>query len=290
MRSFFLSLSDIEPVKLWLRSYVSPGQAFHVGRRAGSASFRGTLHTHDFPEVFWIERGRLTHLVNGKRRLLAEGDVVFVRADDVHTFRPVGDEPFTQVNIALPAETLGFLEQRYFDGDDWAWASGGLPTMYRLDRVRLARLMELAGLLAAGPSTRLALERFLLELLHDLVEPPVASAFPPWLGDALLRFADDPDALARGVPGLAALAGRSREHVNRVIRNSTGGTATALINELRLTRAARELRMTDLPIARIAGDCGIGNLSHFYRLFNARFGVTPRRYRLGQQTLIHGSR
>ncbi len=47
--------------------------------------------------------------------------------------------------------------------------------------------------------------------------------------------------------------------------------------------------MTDLPIVRIAGDCGIGNLSHFYRLFNARFGVTPRRYRLGHQTLIHGS-
>ena len=44
--------------------------------------------------------------------------------------------------------------------------------------------------------------------------------------------------------------------------------------------------MTDLPIVRIAGDCGIGNLSHFYRLFNARFGVTPRRYRLGHQTLI----
>ena len=66
-------------------------------------------------------------------------------------------------------------------------------------------------------------------------------------------------------------------------------TATALINELRLTRAAAELKMTDLPIVRIAAECGIANLSHFYRLFNARFGVTPRRYRLGQQTLIHGS-
>ena len=87
--------------------------------------------------------------------------------------------------------------------------------------------------------------------------------FPPWLGDALARFAADPDALAGGVPGLAALAGRSREHVNRVIRDRTGDTATALVNELRLTGAAAELRMTDRPIVRIATDCGIGNLSHF---------------------------
>lgn len=284
-----MSLSDIEPVKLWLRDYVGPGQAFHVGRRTGSASFRGTLHTHDFPEVFWIEQGRVAHLVNGEPRPLAEGDVVFVRPDDVHTFRPIGGEPFTQVNIALPGETLDFLQGRYFDGRDWAWASGGLPATYRLDRVRLARLTELAALLVAGSSTRLALDRFLLELLHDLVEPPVGSALPPWLGDALTRFADDPELLARGVVGLATLAGRSREHVNRVIRERAGGTATTLVNELRLTRAAAELRMTDLPIARIAAECGIANLSHFYRLFNARFGVTPRRYRLAHQMLIHGS-
>lgn len=276
-------------VKLRLRDYVSPGQAFHVGRRTAPRSFRGTLHTHDFAEVLWIERGPLSHLVNGERHLLLEGDVVFVRPDDVHTFRTVGGEPFTQVNVAFAGETLGFLERRYFGGRDWAWTSGALPATHRLDRIRLARLTELAALLAAGPSTRLLLERFLLELLHDLVEPPVRSTLPPWLSDALSRFADDPNALARGVPGLAALAARSREHVNRVIRDRTGGTATALINELRLTRAAADLRMTDLPIARIAGDCGVGNLSHFYRLFNARFGVTPRRYRLGHQMLIHGS-
>ncbi len=113
--------------------------------------------------------------------------------------------------------------------------------------------------------------------------------FPPWLGDALARFAADPDALAGGVPGLAALAGRSREHVNRVIRDRTGETATTLVNELRLTRAPAELRMTERPVVRIATDCAISDLSHFYRLFNARFGVTPRRYRLAQQTLIHGS-
>ena len=236
-----------------------------------------------------MERGSLAHLVNGERQLLGEGDVVLVRPEDVHTFRPVAGEGFTQVNIAFASEALDFVERRYFGKGGFVWRGGLLPIIYRLDRVRLARLTELGALLSAGSPSRLLLERFLLELLHDLVEPPVRSMLPLWLGDALERFAEDQDAFVRGVPGLATLAGRTREHVNRAIRGRTGGTATELINELRLTRAAAELRMTDLPIACIAGDCGIGNLSHFYRLFNARFGVTPRRYRLGHLTLIHGS-
>jgi AraC family cel operon transcriptional repressor len=286
LRAVFLSFSD--PVRLRLRDYVSPGEAYHLGRRSGGASFRGTPHTHDFAEVLWIERGPLAHLVNGERRLLEDGDVVFVRPDDVHTFKPVAGRPFTQVNVAFADETLGALQQRYFRDASWVWTSGALPTTHRLDRVQLARLSELATLLVAGPPSRLLLERFLLELLHDLVEPPPRSALPPWLTDAIRRLAGDPDALARGVLGLASLAGRSREHVNRVIRAQTGQTATSVVNEVRLNQAATQLRMTDRPIVRIANDCGIPNLSHFYRLFNARFGVTPRQYRLGHQTLIHG--
>lgn len=282
-------LNDAEPVGLQLRDYLAPGEAFHLGRRSSAGGFRGTPHTHDFAEVFWIEQGSLTHLINGKRCQVVEGEVVFIRPDDVHTFRSTAGESFIQVNVAFPRETLDVLGRRYFDGTDWAWSGGDLPATHRLDRLRLARLTELAALLVAGPATRLLLDRFLLELLLDLVEPPVRSLLPPWLSDAVGRLADDPDALARGVPALASLAARSREHVNRVIRDRTGNTATALVNDLRLTRAAAELKLTDRPIIRVAVDCGLPNLSHFYRLFNARFGVTPRRYRLAHQATIHGT-
>jgi len=44
--------------------------------------------------------------------------------------------------------------------------------------------------------------------------------------------------------------------------------------------------MTDEPIVQIATGCGLPNLSHFYRLFNARFGVTPRQLRLRHRALM----
>lgn len=273
--------NDIPPRVLRLDEYVLPGEYYYVGRRSAGATFQGRLHTHDaFAELTWIEDGALHHWVNGGRQTWRKGDVIFIRPGDVHRVRPVADGPFTQVSVSFPSETLTALERRYFDAESWAWSDGGLPRIHRLDAVQLDRLHELATLLAAGPPTRLRLERFLLELLSDLIAPPQRSPLPDWLNEALKRLADEPGALGRGVNGLAELAGRGREHVNRVIRESTGQTATELINELRLARAAAQLRMTDRPVARVAGDCGIPNLSHFYRLFKARYRVTPRQYRL----------
>jgi AraC family cel operon transcriptional repressor len=271
------------PVELRFGDYAPHGEAYHVGRRASSGPFRGILHTHDFAEVMWVEHGALVHVINGARRPLTAGDVVFVRPEDVHTF---AGEGFVQVNVAFERRTVDALEHRYFDGADSPFRGGDLPATHRLDRRQLARMTELARLLARAEPTRLLLERFLLELLHELVEPAASRNVPPWLQEALRRFADDPDALAAGVPALARLAGRSREHVNRVVRSATGRTATDLVNEARLTRAAAELTMTDEPILRIAAECGLPNLSHFYRLFKARFGLTPRQLRVRHRGLV----
>ena len=265
------------PVKLRFRDYAPNGDVYHFSRTLAGAGFRGTLHTHDFAEVMWIERGAGVHHVNGTRRPLAEGELVLVRPADVHTF---SGESFALVNVAFDRRTLDFLERRYFRDAQGPWRGGALPATYRLDRLQLARLGELSHLLVRARPTRLLLERFLLELVHGLVERAPHETLPPWLQDALRRFADDSEALARGVPALAALAGRSREHLNRVARTATGQTATELVNEARLSRAAAALTMTDDPIIRIAAECGLHNLSHFYRLFGRRFGATPRRFRL----------
>lgn len=273
---------------LRLSEYLQPGAAYHVARVTPRPAPRNEAHTHDFAEVFWVELGRVVHLVNGERRLLTEGDLILVRPNDVHTIRRYRTEDFAFVNVAFDRGTLDFLRHRYGDAAEWPWEGGVLPATYHLDRVQLARLGEFATRLLVGRPSRLALECFLLELLHDFIQRPLDSGVPDWLTKALSRLGDDPESLARGVPALALLAGRSREHVNRVIRTATGGTATALVNELRLTRAASELVMTDRPIVRIAAECGLPNLSHFYRLFKTRFGVTPRHYRRGHQALIRG--
>jgi AraC family cel operon transcriptional repressor len=273
---------------LRLRRYLPQEAAYHVARVKLRPPERIQPHGHDFAELFWIEQGRGSHLVNGEEHDLVEGDLWLMRPNDIHAFRARDQRGFTQLNVAFAPDTLDFLRGRYFDAGEGPWQSGALPAAQPLGRADLSWLGELSALLFAGPPRRLVLERFLLDLLHRLVAPPAVRGLPLWAEEALERLREDPAARARGVPALAELAGRSREHVNRVIRQRTGKTATALIQQIRLDHAAAQLRMSDTPLARVAVDSGLVNLSHFHRLFKARFGVTPRAYRLRHQAVVRG--
>ena len=104
------------------------------------------------------------------------------------------------------------------------------------------------------------------------------SELPDWLQEACLRI-QEPDHFTRGVPAFVALCGRSHEHVSRLCRSLLGKTPTQLVNDARLARAAVELRTTAPSITDIALDCGFEDPGSFYKLFKARFGTTPRRYR-----------
>jgi len=89
-----------------------------------------------------------------------------------------------------------------------------------------------------------------------------------------------PEVFACGAPGFVRAAGRSAEHVARTVRAVFGVTPSDYVNRVRMDYAARELRITTRPIAEIALDCGLNNLSHFYGLFRRSQGETPRAHRI----------
>ena len=116
-------------------------------------------------------------------------------------------------------------------------------------------------------------------------DDPAAPAAPGWLRAALTKLAEPPHFLA-GPRGLARLAGRCPEHVNRALRQHYGLTATEAVNRARLDHAARLLRVGAGEIADVALDCGFNNLGHFYELFGARFDQTPRAYRRRHHAVV----
>lgn len=154
-----------------------------------------------------------------------------------------------------------------------------------LDPAQRIRILRMADELAKS-DTRLILLQFLVEILLSARTAGHPPGQPAWVWEALAAWQQDEVALKQGVTGLAAIAGRSREHVSRTLGAATGQRAIDVINNTRLELAANLLQTTDESISRIALRVGFSSLSHFYRLFKGRFGQTPGMFRRVRQAVV----
>ncbi len=78
---------------------------------------------------------------------------------------------------------------------------------------------------------------------------------------------------------LAKIAHFSPCHFHRIFRGMVGETVMQHVRRLRLERATHQLRVTDLPVTRLAFEAGYETHESFTRAFRAMFGVAPSHYR-----------
>ncbi len=78
---------------------------------------------------------------------------------------------------------------------------------------------------------------------------------------------------------LADFFNYSEKQLSRILKNYTGQTFSALVQNMRLSRAAELLKQPTLPISEIMETIGYSNTTHFYKIFKSKFGMTPAEYR-----------
>ncbi len=275
--------------QLKIKRFIPQGEFYHFARPELTAERAVNLHCHDFHEVFWMEEGHGWHWINGGRRELRPGKLVLVRAPDAHGFSVASGRAIRIVNVAFHCSTWRYLRARYFAGQpDFFGARDAATREFELSPGEVRTLQQAARELDVTPRGRVHIERFLLNLLcarRAAAPGPQGPAVPDWLRAACLAISD-PAHFERGTRGFAALAHHSPEHVAREVRRWLGRTPTDIVNEARMAHAAGRLAASSDPILEISLECGFENLSHFYRLFAARFGSSPRQYRLRQQRIV----
>ncbi len=81
------------------------------------------------------------------------------------------------------------------------------------------------------------------------------------------------------VESLCSFVGMSRSYLSTQFKEETGLSITEYINMVRIRESKRLLLETTNSIADIAVSCGFDNQSYFSRIFKAKTGITPRKYR-----------
>jgi len=262
---------------------LAKGEQFHFSRTVLTRKRPKTLHDQDYYELFWLHNGRARLITETGHMTLSEGDLVFLSPGFPHALQGIGDESHI-INIILRRKRIKDLVERFPEAAHYFSGPKTPPVRVHRDIRHLSRLSTSAKALEAAPRTALYLEAFLLPLVAELAleAREESKALPDWLSTALLR-AEDPDVFREGAAGLVALCGKAHAHVARTMQARLDQTPSEYINALRMDYAARQLKGTPDTLAEIADEIGIHNMSHFHRLFRARFGMTPRQYRVKHQ-------
>lgn len=169
-----------------------------------------------------------------------------------------------------------------------------LPPVVTLGRTRLAAYRETFRRLqdahdgGATSTNRLHCMAHLTELFALLLEAwedAGSSPRPPELVSPTGRFASVITYLRSHIAepvsraDLAAIACLHPTAFDRAFVRATGQTPLRLLSEMRLSEARQRLESSDDTLETIAKATGLTDAAHLSRLFRARFGVAPGKWR-----------
>ena len=249
----------------------------------------GTMpHSHEFPEVILILRGRIIHQVNGERRELEAGSLLFIRPSDTHSFLPYRNEVCEMLILSYQLELMLSLSE-FFENDSfmWRYTEPVIPPAFLLNSDEADsisnRLLNVNSTPFDSPvlmRTKVKViladlfTRYFLEERSRLAQDDV----PEWLTSLCRKMGKDEN-LRQGLPRMHKLACRTPEHLCKTFRRYFKQTPTEFLNRLRINYAARKLADSKEEIMAIAIDLNFRSLSRFYKLFKQYYGVTPTQYR-----------
>lgn len=252
-------------------------------------------HRHDYVEVIYMCSGTTTHVINGSRVVLEQGDLLFLNQGATQEIYPAGKDDIAVNFIILPE----FFDTAFVMlGEEENLLRNFLLDCLREKNTQAAYLyFHVADVL---PIQNLV-ENMIWTILHD--EPNRRSGNQITMGLLLLLLLNHMDRLETGggayerelvvtvlryIEGnykngsLAELAEMMNQDVyfmSRQIKKQTGHTWKELLQTKRLNQAAWLLTNSRIPVRDIIEAVGYDNTSYFFRIFRTKFGTSPKEYR-----------
>ena len=254
--------------------------------RAGLAEFL-TPQRLGFDMVIRIDQGTAVHTVDFTEHELRPGDVLWVRAGQVHQWGRIAD-----IDGPTVLFTPHTIDER--TGELVRSVGTSTPNHWPAESLEGSPVDEVWALLLACGQQRTASDRAPLRdavLAHAvgalltelaLVRPIDAMVGPTVTHEAYLWFRDEIDRRFsewHQVTHYADRLGYSPRTLNRLARAHTGRSAKQLIDERVVLEAKRLLSHGDAPVADIAEQLGFDDPSNFSAYFRSRAGITPGAFR-----------
>jgi len=252
------------------------------------------LHSHDYVEIVYMCSGSLTHIVDGEKILLGEGELLFLCQSARHEILPAGKNDVAVNFIVLPEffdtvlKMLGQedtpLKSFIIDCLRGKKAKSGYLHFKVSDILPVQNLTEnLIWSLINDRTDERGINRITVGLLFlqliSFSERIVHGELSGEITVRALKYIEE-NYKSGSLKALAAQLHYDAGSVSREIKKKTGKTYTELVREKRLSHACYLLENTDMTVEEAAMGAGYENISFFYRIFRNKYGITPREYRM----------
>ncbi len=250
-------------------------------------------HTHNYIEVIYMCNGETTHIINGEKLILKEGELLFLSQNAKQEILPASKDDIAVNFIILPEffdRTLVMLEKdnsplKSFITDCLINMQSETPYLYFkvADILPIQNLVEnliwtllnnITNKRSINQSTMglliLQLLNFTDRLVHSSIEDEIVMKTLSYIEEHYRNGS---------LTNLANELHYDFTWLSREIKLKTQKTYTELVQEKRMSQAAYLLKNTDINVDEIALKIGYENISYFHRLFLKRYGVTPKKYR-----------
>ena len=254
------------------------------------------LHTHNYVEFVYMCRGSTTHIIDGNRILLKEGDLLFMNQNAQQEILPAGEDDIAVNFMIMPQffdTVLRNLENESGALRDFLIScltdrdmGGNYLYFDAADILPVQNLMEnMIWIMVNEPQNRRTLSQNTISLLFMTLIDQAShlhvsgNSYEQKLLLHLFNYIDTQYQNA----SLSDFAGEHNEDIysmSRFIKKKTGRTFKELLVEKRLRQAEYLLINTALPVADIARSVGYENTSYFHRLFREKYDMSPRDMRL----------
>ena len=251
-------------------------------------------HSHNYVEVVYMCCGSTTQIANGESIVLHEGELLFFGQGARQEILPAGENDIAVNFIILPQffdKVLEMLDEdktplRNFIVDSLGNSTGNTNCLY----FQVADVLPIQNLIenliwtlikGAAPNRRSICQTTMGLLFMQLLNHTdrlVSGSSEEAATVKVLRYIEE-NYRNGSLTEIADSLHYDLYWLSREIKRRTGKTFKEMLQDKRLTQAAYFLKHTTLHVEEIGEAVGYSNLSYFHRIFQGKYGMTPKKYR-----------
>ena len=241
----------------------------HTSKRENLASYL----------FFLVEKGSGTLEYDGRTYPLSGGDCVFLDCRRPYSHR-TSEDLWTLKWAHFYGPNMNGIYEKYVE-------RGGAPCFHsRNPETYISILDRLYEIASSNAYIRdMKIYETLTSLLTHLMEESWNPSGSPHSASRrrdlqnVKEYLDQNYQKKISLDGLAELFYINKFYLTRIFREQFGLSINSYLAQVRITHAKQLLRFTDLPVEKIAHECGMSDANSFSRMFKRVEGVTPGEYR-----------